>query len=278
MFDLQATVRVSKGTAVTIHSIEAPQAGDYVNSHIIETANCLIVVDAQLLLPYARFVRAYCDRLSKPIERVIITHLHPDHFMGLEAFADVPIFSSQITQWAAGQFGQAMIDFKRGSMGDRAELLAKTLVVPTGVLAPGPLVIDGVELGIRLVSNTEHAEILQIDLPAERAVITQDIVYNGVHPAVGDKNGEGARMFDGWIAAVEDLQARDIDMIFPGHGAPCGKEALPVLLDYLRFTKGLFESGETPDAFKAKVLARYPNLVGEELLDYSLFFLYYSPF
>ena len=278
MFDLQATVSVSRGQTVTVHSIQAPKAGDYVNSHIIETANQLVVVDAQLLLPYARFVRAYAERLGKPIERVILTHLHPDHFMGMEVFNDLPVFSSQFTQWAAGQFGQGMIDFKRGSMGDRVALLAEKVVLPNGVLEPGPLVIDGVEFGIRMVQNSEHAEILQVDIPGERAVIAQDVVYNGVHLAVGDKNSQRVRMFDGWIAAVEELQGRDVDTIFPGHGAPCGKDVLPGMLDYLRFTKGLFESGATPDDFKAQVLGRYPNLIGEELLDYSLFFLYFSPY
>lgn len=278
MLDLQATARVSKGSTATIHSIEAPQAGDHVNSHIIETKNRLIVVDAQLLLPCAQFVRAYCDRLGKPIDRVIVTHLHPDHFMGLVAFDDLPIFSSQLTRSAAGQFGQMMIDYKRGSMGDRANLLADKLVLPTDVLEQGLLMIDGVELAISMACNTEHAEIVQIGLPSERAVITQDVVYNGVHPVVGDKNTDGARMFEGWIVALEDLQKREIDMIFPGHGAPCGKEVLPFMLDYLRFTEGLFNKGVSPEVFKDQVLSRYPHLKGEELLDYSLFLLYFNPF
>jgi glyoxylase-like metal-dependent hydrolase (beta-lactamase superfamily II) len=278
MFELQATVRVSQGQAVTVHSIQAPKAGDYVNSHIVETANRLVVVDAQLLLPYARFVREYANRLGKPIDRVFLTHMHPDHFMGLEAFKDLPIYVSQFTQWAIGQFGQTMIDYKRGSMGDQVALLAEKVVLPTGVVEPGPLVIDGVEFGIRMVENSEQSEILQIDLPGERASIVQDVVYNGVHLAVGDKNRERKYMFDGWIAAVEELQSRDIDTIFPGHGEPCGKDVLPGILDYLRFTKGLFEGGAKPEEFKAKVLERYPHLVGEELVDYSVFFLYFTPY
>ncbi|MBI4650363.1 MBL fold metallo-hydrolase, partial [Candidatus Desantisbacteria bacterium] len=60
----------------------SPLKGQLVCSHIIESENKLVIIDTLLLRPYAERLRKYADSLNKPIERVIITHFHPDHWLG----------------------------------------------------------------------------------------------------------------------------------------------------------------------------------------------------
>src|SRR4051794_11646657 len=122
-------VSVLAGDGVTIHSYMSPEDGDLVCSVIVETSNRLIIVDAQLLLPYARAVRMYAERLGKPIDRVILTHNHPDHFSGLEVFEDLPIHATAFTTYAVTTWGQGIMDFKRQTLGDRAGVYATKLVV-----------------------------------------------------------------------------------------------------------------------------------------------------
>jgi glyoxylase-like metal-dependent hydrolase (beta-lactamase superfamily II) len=57
-----------------------------VNSHIIELATQLIVIDAQYMLPYAQEVVSYSQTLRKPIKRLYVSHYHPDHLLGAVAF------------------------------------------------------------------------------------------------------------------------------------------------------------------------------------------------
>jgi len=277
---LQAAGQVSvlTGDAVTIHSYMAPEDGDLTCSVIIETAKRLIIVDAQLLMPYARAVRMYAERLGKPIDRVIVTHNHPDHFSGLEAFADLPIAATGFTTYALSNWGKGIMDFKRQTLGPRAGLYATQFVVPTVTINPGSETVDGVELVFKPVQDSEQAEILTIELPAQKTVITSDIVYNRVHPAVGDKNAKREFMFDGWVKALADLQAGNFEWIVPGHGEPVGPDVLGQVSDYVKFAKQQFESGGNADAFKAALHERYPNLRGDELMDYSVFFLYQSQF
>ena len=72
-----------------IHSLTAPVQAFANSTHIIETPNTLVLVDTQFFLPNAVDVRAYADELGKPIDRLYITHEHPDHFLGSEAFDDL---------------------------------------------------------------------------------------------------------------------------------------------------------------------------------------------
>jgi len=63
-------------------------------THIIESRSRLVLVDGQFLSPYARKFREYADSLGKPIERVYLSHRHPDHWFGLgTAFSDTSIYA-----------------------------------------------------------------------------------------------------------------------------------------------------------------------------------------
>lgn len=274
--ETRGSVSVLTGRAVTVHSYMAPAEGDLVCSDIIETSDRLIVIDAQLLLPYARAVREYAAGLGKPIDRVVVTHAHPDHFSGLEVFADLPIHAGPGTAYALGSFGKGIMDFKRQTLGERAGDYASTLPMPSVVVAPGSETVDGVELVFTPIPDTEHNEMLTIEIPAEGILIASDMVYNGVHPVVGDKNAKRVRMFDGWVAALEQLQARNPAWIVPGHGVPCQATVIPGIIEYIQAGKQLFESGVSEPEFKAEMLRRYPALQGADLVEYSLIFLYHS--
>src|ERR1700728_1647026 len=81
---------------VLIHTFVAAYTNNNIANatHIIESENKLILVDGQFLVPYARKFRDYADHLRKPIERLYLSHRHPDHWFGLgTAFSDIPIYA-----------------------------------------------------------------------------------------------------------------------------------------------------------------------------------------
>ena len=82
---------------VKIHSYLSPADGLQVNTQMIEGPNAVVIFDGQLLLPYADEVASYVQTLGKPIDRIILSHAHTDHWGGLqvltERFPDARVFA-----------------------------------------------------------------------------------------------------------------------------------------------------------------------------------------
>jgi glyoxylase-like metal-dependent hydrolase (beta-lactamase superfamily II) len=83
--------------AATVHPfsgkfVELPR--DHVHAYIVELDNALVIVDATLAVSSAKELRAKADAIGKPIQAVLLTHGHPDHYVGLASFGDVPRYAS----------------------------------------------------------------------------------------------------------------------------------------------------------------------------------------
>lgn len=77
---------------VTVAFMELPR--DHVNAFVVELPNSVVVIDVGVSLSGGRKVRAAAEALGKPIEAVLLTHGHPDHYVGLTSFTDVPRLAS----------------------------------------------------------------------------------------------------------------------------------------------------------------------------------------
>jgi glyoxylase-like metal-dependent hydrolase (beta-lactamase superfamily II) len=65
-----------------IHTFTAAETGLLVNSYLVETADGVVLIDANLLLSDVRALGARIAALHKPLLGVFVTHAHPDHFNG----------------------------------------------------------------------------------------------------------------------------------------------------------------------------------------------------
>jgi len=68
---------------------------DHVRAYVVELESSVVVVDATLALSSAAELRSLAESFGKPLEAVLLTHGHPDHYTGLAKFPDVPRFASQ---------------------------------------------------------------------------------------------------------------------------------------------------------------------------------------
>ena len=202
---------------ITIHSYLCPDDSEMVCSQIIETPNRLVLIDAQQFIPYATEVRTYMTRLNKPIDRVIITHSHPDHWMGLVVFEDLPIYSLKETREEIATIGDYLVFVKRKQVEDMAQYHK---VVPARLVAEGDMVIDGLRYTLTRIVDAEMSYMLAIELPDYKVLLAQDLVYNHVYPCVGEKNAKGEYLFDGWIKTLREYQKKDYVTVIPGHGEP----------------------------------------------------------
>src|ERR1700736_2805781 len=95
--DRMGAILVSQFGPVKIHSYLSPLDGFHVNTQMIEGPTAVVIFDGQLLLPYADEVASYVQTLGKPVDRIILSHAHTDHWSGLqvltERFADARVFA-----------------------------------------------------------------------------------------------------------------------------------------------------------------------------------------
>ena len=258
-------VTVQELGGVTVHSLTAPEQVFADSTHIIETANSLVLVDTQFLLPMALDYRAYADSLDKPIERLIITHAHPDHFLGSEAFADVDIYALAEVADSIEANGQAEVDEKQAEFG---EAIAGTYVVPMA-LEPGSAEIDGVTFEFEQVNDAEATIQMVVKVPEYGIVAVGDIVYSGVHLIMA-----GAPPT--WIAGLQNLQADSADypIVLPGHGVPGSPELYAENIAWLSKAGELLGAGVDAEGFKAGLVEAFPDLGMDAAIDFVLPFLF----
>lgn len=265
-------VTILRNDRVTFHSYLSPEDGEMVCSQVIETEDKVVIVDALLLRPHAEELRRYVDRLNKPIDRVIVTHSHPDHWFGLEFFQDVPIYSLPETRDEIAQVGDYLLQYKGATLGD---LVADNKVVPTNIVQEGTEVIDGLRYVFTKVVDTEAPIILLVELPDLNTLVAQDLVYNHVYLCVGEQNSKGEYLFDGWKNYLKKLQGEGYETVLSGHGEPTNSSIFPEIIGYIEYAQQIFEAGSSEVEQKQKLMDKYPTYRVSEVLDISNVFLFH---
>jgi glyoxylase-like metal-dependent hydrolase (beta-lactamase superfamily II) len=252
---------------VRIHTYTAPEEGWRVNSHIVETATQLIIVDAQYMLPYAGEVVALAATFGKPITRLYLTHFHPDHILGAPAFS-CPSYALGAVAAKIEAVGDRVAAEERAKHGDAVPAKAKR---PDHIVAPGPEVVDGVHFDFVHLQHAETEHALMVGLPDLGVLITQDLVYDRVHAFVGE------RAFDSWAAALRNMQALGYGAVLPGHGSPGGPELYDAMRRYLGAAQAALTESSGGAEFRSRLIAEFPDHRGAVLLDHEMRFLFPKP-
>ncbi|TDW79549.1 MBL fold metallo-hydrolase [Kribbella sp. VKM Ac-2566] len=215
-----------------IHTYSAAEAGLFVNSYLIETAEGVVLVDANLLLSDIRALAARIEALHKPLLGVFVRHAHPDHFNGLPVLAGdgVPVYAAAGVADTIAQIADAKRAQWQPVYGDEWPDGHR---VPDRRLATG----DTVELGsLRFTMHSVGAAESHADsyLMLEDRAFIGDLAFNGTHPYTADGHG------DSWLMAL-DTVAEELDgaTLYPGHGAPGG---IGMLADQRRYLMMLRET------------------------------------
>jgi glyoxylase-like metal-dependent hydrolase (beta-lactamase superfamily II) len=218
-------------------------------THIVESRNRLVLVDAQFLAPYARKFRDYADSLGKPIDRLYLSHRHPDHWFGLgTAFNDIPIYALLETMSFIKEHGED----SRNDHWKLGDLAPERIVVPQEIAEPGEDTIDGVSYLLDKVIDTEIDFHLTIRLPEIGTYFTQDLLYSGTHLYL-------TKHMRHWVSILEEMLTSDYELFMPGHGLPADKNEVARNIEYLSAAGQAVADGLTDHAFKDFMLQRYPE-------------------
>lgn len=250
---------VKEANGVRVHAFIAPEMLLSTATYVIEGPNELILVDGQFVVPLAQAFRQYVNGLGKPINRIYLSHEHPDHFFGISAaFSDVPIYALPETIAFLKEHGEEIRT-------NRAQLygpwVPEKVVLPTHEVVPGTEVIDGITLELIKLKNAEVETQLAIGLPQLGIYIAQDLIYSGAHVYIHKG------MVAGWSATLAQLKQSDYEIFLPGHGTPADKDEIQANIDYMRAAEKLAAESPNVEAYKATLLERYPNRTGPAIID-----------
>jgi glyoxylase-like metal-dependent hydrolase (beta-lactamase superfamily II) len=236
---------------VRIHTFISSFASNNIANatHIVESRNTLVLVDAQFLAPYARKFRDYADSLNKPIDRLYLSHRHPDHWFGLgTGFSDISVHALPETIDFIKEHGEDSVR-DHWKLGD---LAPDKVVVPQEIAQPGEQDVDGVTYVLAQVTDTEVDFHLTVAIPQLAVYFAQDLVYSGTHLYV-------TKQMDRWIRVLNELLCSDYELFMPGHGLPADKNEVARNVEYLSAARQAVADGLTKEDYRDLMLHRYPE-------------------
>jgi hypothetical protein len=226
-------------------------------THIIETGEGLVVIDAQMTLPEAKEAVAYVRSLNKPIRRLIISHAHPDHWLGLGEWGDAASASiADVKDFINGEKGALLYrGFKEGIPPYRA--LGPQLSDKKGAIASelrDRENIIGLDFVFQKVLDGEADVQLLIKVPELKTLIVQDLDYNNMHHFIGQNRiaADALPTFDGWIGAMRKVKSDNpgTELVLVGHGAPTGPAVIDETIAYLGTAKEMFQKAKDAGELK----------------------------
>lgn len=186
--------------------------GDIANVTFIDTGAGVVVIDTGSTLRYGKALRAAIARVtSAPIRAVWNTHHHPDHFLGNQAFADVPIAALASTRQGIDQDGAAFADNVYRMAGDWAK--GTEVLAPRGDLTPGTLRIGRHEFRLLALAGHTDADLAIFDA-STGVLVAGDLAFHDRAPTTPHAD------IPRWLASLDTLSALPYRVLVPGHGQP----------------------------------------------------------
>lgn len=197
--------------------------GNIVNTGFIVAPGGVIVIDSGPSLRYGQqLLQAIAAISAQPVALVINTHHHPDHFLGNQAFAGVPIAALPGTAQGIASDGNAFAENLFRLTGDWMK--GTEVVVPTRVLTAGPTDLAGRRLRLVALHGHTGADLAVYD-ETSGVLFAGDLVFNGRAPTTPHAE------LPHWLAALDQLAAITREPGFralvPGHGA-VAPDAAPI--------------------------------------------------
>lgn len=237
-----------------------------VNIAFIETDDGVVVIDSGPSRRYGEALRqAIAATSNKPVKLLLLTHHHPDHVLGNQAFADVPIAALAGTRQLLEEQGNAMAENMYRLVGDW--MRGTEVLLPNQTVEAGTLEVGGHRLRLLAMSGHTGADLAILD-ETTGVLFAGDLVF--YQRALTTPNSPG---LDVWLADIDTLEALPWNVIVPGHGPlATDKQPFVQMRDYLGWLDQVMRDGAAQGADMNELL-RTPipeRFAGVSLSRYEL--------
>ena len=185
--------------------------GNVVNTAFIIGEEGVLVFDTGPSLKYGKALRqAIASITPLPITQVLISHHHPDHIFGNQAFADLPILGFKQTAQGIDDFGADYSDNMYRMVGDW--MRGTHLQGISQTINEGPLAFAGRQLEVLRFSGHTGADLAVFD-HTSGVLLAGDMVF--VQRMLTTPHTPGLAV---WRAELDQLMNLPVTAIVPGHG------------------------------------------------------------
>lgn len=241
-------------------------AGPDVNSVLVSGVTDAVLVDSQFFKADTDKVIELVKASGKTLKTVLLTHAHPDHYLGLDqlhtAFPNAQVVATKDVVDDFNKSAQGTLEFLK--MQPFGAQVADKIFAPTA-LAGDTIDLEGQKLKvISLLKPGESAHAAALGIPNPNALIAGDLLYNNAHLVISECASQG------WIENLTTVKALGYTTFYPGHGAEATAAVFDADAQYLKDAVPIMDKAATEDEAKAQIKAKYPDYQSDFLLGFSV--------
>jgi quinoprotein relay system zinc metallohydrolase 1 len=181
-----------------------------INTGFITTGAGVLVINTGTSRLYGEQLRALIARTTpEPVAQVIHLNLHPDYFLGNQAFAGVPITATAATRAGMQREAASYETNLYRLCGDWMKGTEARL--PTQTIGPGPLRIGQREFELREYRGHTGSDLVLIDKTSGVAFVG-GLVFADRVPTTPHADPKA------WLAALDSLAGLKLGTVVPSHG------------------------------------------------------------
>lgn len=248
---------------LSIQSFTSSEPGAWSNSYLITGVSEAMLFDVFMLHSEVAQIADAITKSGKTLKAVMVSHAHPDHFIGLDVIAErfphARIVSTRNVVADIAADGPWMFSMLQGKLGPEGPT---RLVIPEPLSEP-TLSIEGFELEVVEFGEGESKHTATVYIPSLRALLSADLVYNNAHLYLQERHLES------WLTRLDEVEKfakNKMSIIHPGHGSAAGLELIAQTRSYLRDFAEAVKSGDAKSA-EQRMLAKYPQYHVKQFLS-----------
>ena len=222
-----------------------------------------ILVDTFLTTEQSKTLLDWVVARGKNLAAIYITHGHGDHFFGLASLLErfpraKALATPEIVKAMHEQLSPASVDnfWRRLFPGE----------IPNRLLVAEPLEGNALELeGHKLIAinagRTDTAHSTCLHVPSIGLIVGGDVVYNGIHPYLGETDTQSRTE---WISTLDKLETLNPKAVIAGHKVPENDDNPRIIAEtrqYLRDFNRLTTATKTARELYDAMLEIYPDRV-----------------
>jgi glyoxylase-like metal-dependent hydrolase (beta-lactamase superfamily II) len=222
-----------------------------------------ILVDTFLTTEQSKTLLDWVVARGKNLTAIYITHGHGDHFFGLASLLErfpraKALATPEIVKAMHDQLSPASVDnfWRRLFPGE----------IPNRLLVAEPLEGNALELeGHKLIAinagRTDTAHSTCLHVPSIGLIVGGDVVYNGIHPYLGETDTQSRTE---WISTLDKLETLNPKAVIAGHKVPENDDNPRIIAEtrqYLRDFNRLNTATKTARELYDAMLEIYPDRV-----------------